>query len=229
MELHAVWNRIDQLEQLIISQAKEIDLLRRVVDSTQLAVQQNNALSGATKQVNGYLAEPDHQRNLQLALRAASNTGLDVVQVTPNNPQITPNGLISSPCQPRRFGQQQQRQPSNSTIYKSYLINPFVHPATAIPPVANRVVLRSENSSSSATSHRYSPVMRQSDLNHLSPNTSRTSRTLPANTRWSTGPSLLETLADVEVGGEERPPRRRGWHNFFVELLTCFCPCFGMC
>lgn len=207
MELHAIWNRIDQLEQLIISQAKEIDLLRRALSTTQTITLQSDA-----KSPNGFLMTSDHHPRQHLAMTAADH-------------------MHSSTHGPIPACQQQQQSP-NSSLYKSYLMNPFVHPPQAIPPVASRVIMRSENSSS-VTSHQYVPVMRQSDLNRFAATgvaTGQTTRTLPANTRWSSGPSLLGALPDVEPENDDRPAKEGGGRfNFFGELLTCFCPCFGMC
>lgn len=56
-----------------------------------------------------------------------------------------------------------------------------------------------------------------------------------ATARWSTGPlvSRLDALeaptelADSEESAELKEPQRQ--RQSFVELLTCFCPCFSMC
>lgn len=196
MELHAIWNRIDQLEQLIILQAKEIDMLRRIVNATQISLQ-NSVIgqnqSGPVKQ--NVTATSDHSATM----------------ANHHHSSLILNGDTTA-----------TKTTTNQPLCKAYIMNPFVHPASAIPPVANRVLVRSEsnqmrllvNNSNATNSGLIVPL----------------SRTLPANTRWSTGPSLFETIPDNNdrLDVEELPRKRRNRLSL-VELLTCFCPCFSMC
>lgn len=222
MEVHAIWSRIDQLEQLILSQAKEIDLLRRILNATQLALQ--------NYQQGNQLEYPDSAKSpngLTLATTASRHHRQqhNQLSITP------PTAITNSTSHSNLFKlpqQQQKQQPEQPTLYKSYLMNPFVHPSIAIPPIANRVVLQSETSNS-LISDNFSPSIGGATRRTTTqPNGIGTTRTLPANTRWSTGPSLLGTLQDPDREMDEEP-RKRNNRFSLVELLTCFCPCFSMC
>lgn len=230
MELHAIWNRIDQLEQLILSQAKEIDLLRRVVNTTQISLQNCATNDPCKKLANGCQLIPSQSQNRLGNPIATSSSHANLNELS----QIVDK--FAQQHQHEKQNVQKQQEPA--LMYKSYLMNPFVHPSIAIPPVVNRIVLRSENATPSAStattvrpanynnslsrdSYGLNRIGGSAELNHIRP-----SRTLPANTRWSTGPSLLGTLRDDEPDIDDRPKSSR---FTLAELITCFCPCFSMC
>ena len=229
MELFAVWNRIDQLEQLIITQAKEIDVLRRVIQTTQVALQSYIVNQPQTRQLTpsptNNLTVSNFPQSLQSAVSSNSNQFANSHHGNPykNQPQQKQQRrdkfVNRSNCSPT---DSQTIQP----IYRSsYMMNPYVHPASAIPPVVNRVITRSDcyqlesaGRSDRITSFQLAPV--------------GNSRTLPTNTRWSTGPSLLGTMQPIvnHDDQEESLAERRKQSRFsLVELVTCFCPCFTMC
>lgn len=185
MEIHAIWTRIDQLEKLILSQAKEIDMLRRIVNTVQITLQNNGIVQSIYKN-NGII--PNH-----------------VPPLLSHNRQDNLSSALNRNSTP---------QPA----YKTYMMNPFVHPASAIPPVANRVIMTHETSY---------PMNGTNNINGLLTH----SRTLPAihnNNRLSAGPTLLHKMPDVDNDKEESP-RKRNVKYCLVELITCFCPCFSMC
>lgn len=227
MELHAIWNRIDQLEQLIISQAKEIDSLRRMVNTTQVTVQScrlNNDINSHYMRANGHIktASPNHL--LCPAIEGASNAKGQ----TPTNRKS-----MFVPTNQHHMNHQHQHNQCQP-LYKSYVMNP-IHPAIAIPPVTSRVVLRSaeqDTTSATATQAQLNKYLHRGGSEEPSYRPAITnSRTLPANTRWSTGPSLLGTLndpSDTDRENDERALRTKNRFNL-IEVLTCFCPCFGMC
>lgn len=226
MEIHALWNRIDQLEKLLISQAKEIDTLRRVVNATQVSLQTLT-----------------HQKQQQQAPKLANSN-------SNNNINSTVTLQIQKPTFLGNYNQQQQQLLNNnrnsvqlSSISKSsqngrvnisnkqstfhqptYLMNSFVHPAIAIPPTLvpsnTRPNMETLNASSRATS-----TIPLANYNSTTP-----------STRWSAAPNLrlLDNIVDKDTdlylnrdltGTQHQRHRRQS----FVEILTCFCPCFSMC
>lgn len=213
MELHALWARMDQLEQLILTQAREIDSLRIILNATQLA---NNS---CRHRENGDLSKrwpvPMVQNDPILYLQAARN------RLEPNNTR--------RPAEDRF-----QPAPANYAMSS-------IHPASAIPPVARHVVFTSNT-------HYNQPPTSQTRFERFSsegpvskgPKSAAAiiyrhqnqSRSLPAQARWSTGPSLVSTLTNSSNekhndGERNNMPERRRLH--LIELFTCFCPCFSMC
>ena len=159
------------------------------------------------------------------------------------------NILPSQPQSPAGFSQSQSQRNSQQ-VYKTYVMNPIIHPASAIPPVANRVVVASNScplrGSPNQDQHHHhhnhfdhQPVeLKHANCNHRQnhPSTLLTSPPSSRNQaqvspRWSTGPSLPAaapiTVFDRDL--EEGPDRRRRNRINLIELLTCFCPCFSMC
>lgn len=160
MELHAVWNRIDQLEQLIITQAKEIDLLRRVVCSTQ-QILHTNGLGAQVENVNiNYknlsksAALPSVTDRLYLQNKSSKRStkknwpplmgNFREPSLSPPPHSYNPTTATSDYYSNNNIAHQVRN--STPPTYKNYLMNPIVHPANAIPPVANSIVLRSTTS-----------------------------------------------------------------------------------
>lgn len=224
MNLQAIWSRIDQLEQLILDQAREIDILRRSIAATQMTVEEINNQDCS----NGYNHHGHGQGRNAICAR-------DQVLDDRENALLA----ISNHHNDRHQTNQMTKQP----LYRSSVMNP-IHPANAIPP-ARRIVL-----TSTEFNHHH---QEQTTFYHGQPNglqrriaserpMSQTlatmggpcnnQRTLPANTRWSTGPSLLDTLTDYDgkgsSGAEQDTGKRRGIFNL-VEIITCFCPCVNLC
>lgn len=181
MEIQAIWNRMDQLERLTISQAREIENLKRGQSYFQHQV---------LKQLS---SDP---RRYQLSKKSLAILRPYSTAITPlshdHQAQLsapaTSNGIIHFPIQP-------------------YPINSFIHPTSAIPPVANRAALTrhpnhrpstnaSESLSSMATSH------------------------WPANLTNSLD---LDLDPGLEISSDKKKRLR------CIELLNCFCPCFSMC
>lgn len=241
MELHAIWNRIDQLEQLIISQAKEIDLLRRVVSSTQVVLQN----SGLTIEAN--LPSSSSSTNKSKLALFRSPMG-HIHQDSPTPPPHRYHYNSQSTTRDNGIVAVQNRTSTPPTTYKNYTMNPFVHPANAIPPVANRIVLKSATSTTLHAGTDHHEQFNNATVNSkivkgfMSPTSQyNDSRTLPPNSRWSTGPSLLAgttavttTFSDPDLVDQNKLDQAalakvRANRFSLIELLTCFCPCFSMC
>jgi len=268
MELHAVWNRIDQLEKLIISQAKEIDSLRRAINSNQNLAQNAN-LNSAGNTCN--------HSNLDNMKAMCNHKPLNVPVIRPpliangqcrHHPSPTPtttsqlnsNKLLAT----RDFNKSnillataRNRVSTPPMTYKNYFMNPFVHPANAIPPVADRIILRTEACDNypnaagkkSPEMNNITAVHRRAIKNnhHLNyglslPMDNRAmgpGRPLPPNVRWSTGPSLLAGTnttssaftndLEQDEQSQSASAKRRANKLSLIELITCFCPCFSMC
>lgn len=206
MELHSIWNRIDQLEQLIVSQAKEIDTLRRSLNATQMNIRNCTQPEDVIHGRGRWLAASEQQQYPTACNRAQPSWNYSI----------------------------DQRIDRMQPVGRNYALN-HIHPVNAIPPFARPMVpmddhhrychlkQRQERFGSERPSSR-TPKLTTSNSNH-------NSWTLPANTRWSTGPSLLGTLMDIdEKGGANERSRTRGRDRYnLIELFTCFCPCFNMC
>lgn len=175
MELHSIWTRIEQLEKLIISQAKEIDLLRRVINSMQMI--------------------------LQAGALPIMSPATDIEYPKANQPTMC-NHIQSNPGQTKVGNEIMSTTTTHSSYKTQPLMNSFVHPISAIPPVSNRIVANGA-------------------INGLN--------AIPKNPRWSTGPSLLGTIADTS-NREINDTKQKNRNKFsLIELVTCFCPCFNMC
>lgn len=172
MELQAIWNRIDQLEKLVISQAKEIEIQRRQLN--QIIAQQS------------FIKPKNNGANNNRAIQTTSICAIS-----------------------KEF-----KNPTSRQSHQPYHMNSFVHPASAIPPAISF-------SSTSKKSSDSSQITTTSDL--LSSH-----QIHPAN-RWSmiapSSQSFSMTGKELEQSGTDLPHRRQS----FVEVLTCFCPCFSMC
>lgn len=261
MELHAVWNRIDQLEKLVISQAKEIDALKRLVASQQLQVQNNNNNNPSVPTITSPKAVPTLNFYKTVATSFVSNN----------------NGLL-------QHQQQQQQQPnkdSSQFAYQPCLLNPLVHPPQAIPPVASRpAVLResrmqinsgapnaaaAEEAATNKTpiqnlpnnslivairtppaSHHHpvrpvswaqsspsrninnGPYQQQHQHQHLA----TAHHQSPSRQHAIVSPNSVITSTDRLDQTSDDSPNDKDKHverQSFVEVLTCFCPCFSMC
>lgn len=177
MDLPSIWVRIEQLEKLIISQAKEIDLLRRVIHSMQMILQ------AGTLPIMSPAADIEYSKINQPSTTTMCNN----IQNNPGHNRLN-NEIMSST--------------THSTYKTQPLMNSFIHPISAIPPVNNRIVANGT-------------------INGLN--------AIPKNPRWSTGPSLLGTIADTS-NREINDMKHKNRNKFsLIELITCFCPCFNMC
>jgi len=110
-DLHALSTRIDQLERVVLTQAKEIEALKRAVGShPSTAVQLSKPLAAATRY---------------------SALVMPVSQTRPTQSHLSGLAAPSENIKPA-LQQQQQQQPQH------YPMNPLVHPPSAIPPVTSR-------------------------------------------------------------------------------------------
>ena len=267
MELHAIWNRIDQLEQLILCQAKEIDLLRRVVSSTQIILQNNGltldakivgqsmmAITTRNKQnsvseVVPFRRRPGnfHEHSLSPAPHSYQHDSTYNATTTANKINHNPNRfrdrLTVNQCSNRGHAFR-HRNSSSPTTQENYTMNPFVHPANAIPPVVNRIVLKSATSNdlqSICANHEKSINDHSRALKFSSPMERRYQNrgSLPPNARWSMNPSLLtagdmttKTFSEPDFNDQDQldqKAKKRADRFSLIELITCFCPCFSMC
>lgn len=225
MELHAIWNRIDQLEKLLISQAKEIDVLRRMVNSTQISVQ--NITTSLQKNNNFNNDNSPNNNSSTMRLIHKSYMGNQV-----NNNR---NSIHLSSISTKDNQQVNIFNRPNTYHQPTYLMNSFVHPAIAIPPTNlapsynmdnNKLKLETTNACGGDFSNLASTVMphQTSNMN-----------------RWSVGPTLrlhdsivdraVTTKTTILDNHQDLTEMRDGRHKrqCFVEILTCFCPCFSMC
>jgi hypothetical protein len=238
MELHAIWNRIDQLEQLILSQAKDIDTLRRALNAAQITIQKclPNGADPTTGRrhcltaVARYHDNPMKPQQLTTACTAYGRAPpgdrfSSLLAAAP--PATTTRSRFDGVERPGRMELNTIANRNFSSITNS------VHPVNAIPPIARQVVL-------SSSMHTHQPPDRTRRFGSEGPGSrgpmsgiaadGSNSMTLPANARWSTGPSLLGPLVDIERDsdhGRSKAPKRRCFN--LIELFTCFCPCFNMC
>lgn len=237
MELHAIWNRVDQLEKLLISQAKEIDVLRRMLNSTQVSVQnltlQGNNFNNTNNNTNCISNNSIFNNNSTVRLIHKPFVGN---QVNNNRNSIQ---LSSIP----KGNQQVNNIFNKSTTFNqpTYLMNSFVHPAIAIPPT-NLVSTCNNDSLTNKSKINNSNNSSRLDLeaNICRGNFSSVSSTMmPPHSsnmnRWSVGPNLrlLDSAVDkTNLDGHNLTtelPHGRHKRQSFVEILTCFCPCFSMC
>lgn len=100
-----------------------------------------------------------------------------------------------------------------------YQMSSFVHPPSAIPPrVPARRPLTERNP--------YQPA--NSSWLESSPHALTATST---SKRWSAAPNLSSPPDDETLDElfSEQPAQKKHNRQRFVEVLTCFCPCFSMC
>jgi hypothetical protein len=224
MDLEAVWNRIDKLEQLVVHQANDIDTLRRSIEATQMAVENINQQSclnihNAVDALDGCSGFEKGQAIVPKAISLENKTGQ----------QLDCCRMITQ---------------TNPATHQSYIMNP-IHPANAIPPMGRPLMLA--NGRHDHESHREwqknTSFCGQSNLlqqfSSLGPRSQVPIATLEgnksrqaslANNRWSMEPSLLESVSnepDDRSSGDQANKRKSPFS--LVELITCFFPCFSLC
>lgn len=236
MELHAIWNRVDQLEKLLISQAKEIDVLRRMVNSTQVSIQ-NLTLQG--NNLNNNCISNNHNFN--------NNSTVQLIHKPFVGNQVN-NSRNSIQLNSISKGNQQVNNIFNKSTtmnQPTYLMNSFVHPSIAIPPtnlvstynndgMNNKSKINNNNNNNDKNNSRL-----DFEANVCKGNFSSVSSTMmPPHSsnmnRWSVGPNLrlLDNAVDkrnLDSHNLTEAPHGRHKRQSFVEILTCFCPCFSMC
>lgn len=234
----AIWNRIDQLEKLVLSQSQEIENLKRLIilrneshhnqpDNTSCVAQQQQPINYSTYNPNqnlrpGYLAignQSNHQQTVALPANFASVP-------PPSTPLFQPQ------------------------------MNSFVHPQSAIPPVAIRPAVNVAPNTPTLPSNLQVPSQ---ESQKLIQNLDRllTENRPPPSSRWSLAANVAATNNDNiqrEFGNyiTQQPPNsslfgspngilgdpnkdesdelgKKHERQKFVEVLTCFCPCFSMC
>lgn len=144
-QLNALWSRIDQLETVVVSQAKEIEHMKMIL-------KQNNIIA----------------HNSRPAHRSMCHQNISTVQ--------------------------------------PYLMNPLVHPASAISPIGSKLTLSPTK------------VPDSRDRNYLN---RYTIHAPPRSSDFG--------LESDEDSTEDSSNINRHNRQSFVEVLTCFCPCFSMC
>lgn len=235
MELHVVWNRIDQLEKLVISQAKEIETLRRLVTSTQLALQTLTSQfwptnSNTTNNNNNNNAIGFYHQNQRASYNRPAPLGIEHQQQQQQQHHHHHQYLNHDSTTPMASNRNSMHLTScampdgSANPRQGYSMRSFVHPPSAIPPGAanNRALI---SPTPPASEHMLKPHQ---------------THTLPAGStnRWSTGPNMAlgNSIAAISASGSPQPDRdvsmaaaRRRRRFSVIELLTCFCPCFSMC
>lgn len=289
MEVHAIWNRIDQLERLVLAQAKEIDAMRRSINCLSKAAQSGaaNATCLASRQpiaalnngdvdvakCNGKLAidsgrlrvfENAHQRRAKLS-QAANNKQCPVHRFSRSFTRFAQNKAGD--------GEPGADSIAPTSTFQPYLINPFVHPSSAVPPATLRPVACAPHKTAAneqmsevraralstrcanglarwsigppslltqttISDHEDSlntdtsffdykrPKLATAPTKSVSPMiaTANSNRSL-AGQYDSSANRLLDGLEGGRADDQASAKRRLG----VVELLTCFCPCLGMC
>lgn len=232
MELHALWNRIDQLEQLILTQAKEIDALRRIVNESHHINKPNCGIvcPAITMTNNDEVSKIYSNNNTKPTTNISNHSTTSPHTASPYTlAQINRLGSTLTSCRGSPTVTKTSTVQSNRPMCRpNYVMNPFVHPASAIPPVADRTLAARNDHLAMRTSASPSGMYNNYHNPGVHFRAPLTSRTLPANTRWSTGPSLLGTLTDLDPNDVDKPRKRRNKMSL-IELVTCFCPCFSMC
>lgn len=196
----SVWAKIDQLERTVLSQAKEIDDLKRSVNRIEtFSNPRDHRHQSQPVQSHRYHRDRDHYSSTSDRTRESSR-------------HISPDS-VSYPhqsCHP-------------------YQMNSFVHPPSAIPPRSSvRWHGPSDQRSELASRRDYRSPPRTPPMAQSRPQAS-------SSQRWSAAPNLASTADDVigELGDSQESVESltRHKHNRqrFVEVLTCFCPCFNMC
>ena len=257
MDLQAIWTRIDQLEQLIVAQAREIDILRRSLGSAQMTLDRMNSQSRGVEQHHESCPNGPRRRIPPLPepvgfevrgqafsmIRENSRLNLE------NNINNNNNNIVYNDS--HRLDRTNQKHQQQQQLYKSYVMHP-IHPANAIPPVARRIVLSSAAEINQSHLDRHEQLLTSPDylhfgktnrlqrggserpssqnFNSLGAINSNSSRDRPINARWSTGPSLLAATTDYDASETlgEQGHRKRGLFSL-IEIITCFCPCFNLC
>lgn len=152
MEIHAVWNRIDQLEKLVISQSTEIDSLRKMLAGTQEAIeimlqlQQNSYGNNQTNHQRDCENPPRRHQLMppQSSFATITRNDHELFALTADSATstATTNNNNNNNNRSNRNSKQIEVATTRRPTYPT--MNSFVHPPTAIPPIANgyhRVVL----------------------------------------------------------------------------------------
>lgn len=130
------------------------------------------------------------------------------------------------------------RQPCTVST-NPFQMKSFVHPTTAVPPGINRPLFGDPGGNNAGVFNNiYNSTSTADQNNHM--NASPLSVVQPLHrSKWSTIPadkSLLDNLTNsvnitdpTESVIEINLPYKKHDRQSFVEVLTCFCPCFSMC
>lgn len=237
----AIWNRIDQLERLVLSQSQEIENLKRLIilgneshhnrpNNTPAVPQHQQPVNYSTYNPNqnlrpGYLAIRNQSNHQQTVALPANFTSVP----PPNNPLFQPQ------------------------------MNSFIHPQSAIPPVAIRPSVNVASNTPALPPNLQVPSQ---ESQKLIQNLDRllTENRPPPSSRWSMAASVVANNSNTndniqrEFGNyithqprnsslfgppngilgepnddESDEANKKHERQKFVEVLTCFCPCFSMC
>lgn len=116
---------------------------------------------------------------------------------------------------------------SSGGYRNSFLMNSFVHPASAVPPFAGWIPESKEVDSGDDIS-RGGTIFAYPTSNRNSLAISQYQQQVP--NRWSVGPrSLISDHPDDRDDNVDELPLEKNANQGLIELMTCFCPCFSMC
>lgn len=217
MELQEIFNRIDRLEQLILSHAKDIDRLRNLIQSDRLTCND---------------PECRNCESCQNQVGSPNGLAMNIWTQAPN----TDVALGPATCNGYNGDEFNQEQPP-SPVYKSYVMN-RVHPANAIPPVARIVLTRAETlkyhqedrarNCLEQSKHQGHESFEDEPYSRIVTKNITSKRVMPSNIQLSTvKSSSLGALNGYEPPREQ--PMRDKSPFTLIELVTCFCPCFNLC
>lgn len=251
MDLQSIWNRMDQLERLVLAQAREIEALRRLVGACARSPQAIECGSIVPCAINTQLGYNNNNRAKDVFAQA-NCSGEQQMHDCPVHRLTKPFGRRALLDTKSTATAKQQISPTST--FQPYLINSFVHPSTAVPPATLRPVVSSSARCNGANLTRWSigpPSLIQAtnssslglELNHEDDTITDdyAFRRSKVKDRNEAEPILqtthepikhvarmLDDVTDLEMTEDAaRSKAKRHWG--LVELLTCFCPCFTMC
>lgn len=235
MDLNTVWSRIDQLEKVVVSQAREIDGLKQLLNSTQATVER--------------LYVQNNQHHSALFATICNDPSSDAISSSrPSPPVPTINWIPNDPVNLNRVQHPntQNKRPLTYQPSSAYQMSSIVHPESAIPPDSSAIQHQETNSTCTGISSNriISPKAVMSTLTNGSANNKNSNtyaKSKLSNGYLSASQPLTWTsdnrysrsfdVENCDAGDDPKSlcDERRHRKQSLVEVLTCFCPCFGMC